>query len=118
MINKIIIAGRIAAEPELKYTQAGTALCSFSIAHNKTAGDREYTYFVDVTTWSDRAERFCQNCHKGDKVVIEGELRVDKYTDRNGENRTRTYIVADWIEYMQRRQEPRFDSIPDEEAPY
>lgn len=91
--NKLILVGNLGKDPELRYTPQGTPVCSFSIATNEKiknrAGERE-----DVTTWYEptiygrQAELAAQFLSKGKPVYLEGRLRLDVWTDREGKERT------------------------------
>ena len=90
--NKIIIVGNLGRNPELRYTPQGTPVCSFTIASNERRKDTSGTV-QDVTTWfrgtlfGQRAETFAQYMEKGKPVYVEGKLRVEEWTDRDGKLR-------------------------------
>jgi single-strand DNA-binding protein len=99
MLNKVILMGRLTADPELRRTQSELAVCSFSIAvdrdfKNKSTGDKE-TDFVNIVTWRQTAEFVSRYLGKGRMVVVEGRLQIRKYTDREGNNRTAAEVVAE-----------------------
>ena len=91
--NKIIIVGNLGRDPELKYTSQGTAVCSFTVASNERRKDKNGEA-QDVTTWfrgtlfGQRAETFAQYLTKGKPVYVEGRLRQEVWTDRDGKERT------------------------------
>jgi len=113
MLNEALIVGRLVREPEIRHTKNGTAVCSYTLAVNRMQNDKEYCDFIDVTSWGRQAEQVKKWCHKGDKLCVEGEIRTDKYEDKNGESRTKTYVVSKTLEFMQTRNEPKFDELED-----
>lgn len=91
--NRIIIIGNLGRDPELRYTPQGTPVCSFSLATNerrkdKTTGENnDITTWFRVTLWGRQAETASQYLEKGRPVYIEGRLRVEEWTDRDGKQR-------------------------------
>lgn len=90
--NKVIVVGNLGRDPELRYTPQGTAVCSFSVATSEKRRDKagemqEQTTWFRVTTWGKQAETASKYLVKGKPVYIEGRLRVEEYTDRDGKNR-------------------------------
>nr|WP_325212961.1 single-stranded DNA-binding protein [uncultured Oscillibacter sp.] len=97
MLNKIVIMGRLTHDPELRRTQAGTAVTSFSIACDRDFkaqdGERE-TDFVDIVAWRSTAEFVSKYFAKGRMAVVEGRLQIRDWTDREGGKRRRAEVVA------------------------
>lgn len=90
--NKIIVVGNLGRDPELRYTPQGTAVCSFSVATNEKKRDKagemqDVTTWFKVTLWRQQAENASKYLTKGSPVYIEGRLRVEEWTDRDGNNR-------------------------------
>ena len=77
MLNKIIVMGRLTHEPELRRTQSGTAVCSFSIACDRDYGkdEEKKTDFLDVVAWRERAEFVAKYFGKGRMIIVEGTLQ-------------------------------------------
>lgn len=101
MLNRICIMGRITRDLELRRTQDGTAVTSFTVAvdddfKSKATGEKK-TYFLDVVAWRQQAEFACQYLSKGRMVVVEGKLTVRDWTDMNGNKRRNAEIIADNI---------------------
>lgn len=98
MLNRIILMGRLTKDPELKRTQSGTAVTSFSIAVDRDFkgqnGERE-TDFIDIVAWRSTAEFVCQYFSKGRMAVVEGRLQIREWKDQNGNNRRSAEVVAD-----------------------
>ena len=93
--NKIILGGRITAEPELKRTQQGTSVVTFNLAINRKSS-KDVTDFINCVAWRGTAEFVSKYFTKGSSIVVEGELQVRNYEDKNG-NKRQTYevIVSD-----------------------
>ena len=99
MLNKIIIMGRLTRDPELRHTQSGTAVASFSLAVNrdfkdKTTGEKS-TDFIDVVAWRNSAEFVSRYFTKGRMAVVEGRLQIRPWQDRDGNKRRSAEVVAD-----------------------
>ncbi|TVQ27995.1 MAG: single-stranded DNA-binding protein [Spirochaetaceae bacterium] len=101
-LNSILIDGNLTADPELKETSKGTPVCNFRLAANRfyRQGDemqKEVSYF-DVETWAQSAERCSRELGKGRNVRVVGRLKQDRWTDDEGQGRSRIKIVADHVE--------------------
>ena len=103
--NKIIIVGNLGRDPELRYTPQGTAVCSFSMATNEKrrdkAGERQdITTWFRITLWNKQAENASKYLTKGSSVYIEGRLRVEEWTDRDGNNRQSLDVTATDMQFL------------------
>lgn len=103
--NKIILVGNLGRDPELKYTTQGTAVCNFTMATNekrkdKTGEMQDVTTWFRVTLWSRLAETASQYLTKGKQVYIEGRLRVDEWTDRDGKARYTLDVQATDLQFI------------------
>lgn len=98
MLNKVFIMGRLTHEPELRRTQSGIAVTSFSLAVDRDFksqdGDRE-TDFIDVVAWRSTAEFVTKYFSKGRMAVVEGHLQIRDWTDKDGNKRRSAEVVAD-----------------------
>lgn len=99
MINKVILIGNLGADPEVRYTQDGTAAASFTVAtmekwKGKDGQMQEHTEWHRVTAWRRLAEICGEYLAKGSKVYIEGKLQTRKWQDKDGSTRYTTEIVA------------------------
>lgn len=105
-VNKAIIIGNLGADPEVRYTQAGDSIGSFSVAttekwrDKQTGEQREATEWHRITTFGKLAEICSQYLRKGSLVYVEGSLRTRKYTDRDGIERYNTEIRADTLKML------------------
>ena len=99
MLNRIIIMGRLARDPELRRTQTGTPVASFRLAvdrdfKDKSTGERS-TDWIDVVAWRATAEFVSRYFTKGRMAVVEGRLQMRDWTDKDGNKRTSAEVVAD-----------------------
>ena len=99
MLNRIILMGRLARDPELRHTQTGTPVASFRLAvdrdfKDKTTGEKA-TDWIDVVAWRQTAEFVSRFLTKGRMAVVEGRLQMRDWTDRDGNKRTSAEVVAD-----------------------
>ena len=100
MLNKNFIMGRLTRDPELRRTQSGTAVTSFSLAVDRDfksqSGEKE-TDFIDVVAWRSTAEFVAKYFTKGRMAVVEGRLQIREWKDKDGNNRRSAEVVADNI---------------------
>lgn len=98
MLNKIILMGRLTRDPELRKTQSGTPVASFSLAVDRDFkgqdGERE-TDFIDIVAWRGTAELVFKYFSKGRMMVVEGRLQIRDWKDKDGNNRRSAEVVAD-----------------------
>lgn len=95
-MNSVILMGRTTSDIELKTTQNGVSVASFSLAVDRkytTKGQERQTDFINCVAWRSSAEFISKWFRKGDMIAVEGELQMKKYTDKNGVERT-TYEVV------------------------
>lgn len=100
-MNKVIISGRTTADIELKATQTGKSVASFTVAVDTGYGENKQTSFLDVIAWEKMAELVSQYVHKGNKVLICGRLQTRTWEDKDGKKRKATEIVANEIEFIE-----------------
>ena len=99
--NKVILIGNITADPELKQTQSGTSVCSFNIAINRYSKepDAKKVDFFTVVAWQAKAEFVSKYFKKGSGIVIVGRLENRDWTDKQGNKRISTEIIAEEISF-------------------
>lgn len=99
MLNKIILMGRLTRDPELRRTQSGTAVASFSLAVDRDFKDKQTgekaTDFIDIVAWRSTGEFVSKYFTKGRMAVVEGRLQIRDWTDQNGNKRRTAEVVAD-----------------------
>lgn len=98
MLNTVIIMGRLTADPELRKTQNGTAVSSFTVAVERRF-QREQTDFINVVAWKQTAEFVEKYFHKGDMIALRGSIQQRNYEDKNGNKRTAVEVVADEVSF-------------------
>lgn len=102
-MNKIILIGRLTKDPELRYTQSGTAVAGFTLAVDRRfsnqSGEREAD-FVNCVAWQKAAEFVSEYFHKGKQMALEGRLQVRSYDGNDGQKRWVTEVVAEQIEFV------------------
>lgn len=101
MLNRILLQGRLVADPELRHTQTDTAVASFRLAVDRDYKDKgtnaRQADFINVVAWRQTAEFAAQYFSKGQMAIVEGKLQVRAYTDRDGNKRTATEVLAEHI---------------------
>lgn len=107
-MNNISLVGRLTADPELKQTQSGISVTSFSIAVDRP-GSQDTTDFIPVVAWRQNGEFVAKYCRKGQRIGLTGKLTSRKYEDRDGNKRTAYEVVADRVEFVESK--PKADSL-------
>ena len=98
--NKVVLMGNLTRDPETRYTQNQNCVCKTGIAVDSGWGDNASTTFVDVTIFGKRGEAFSRYMEKGSLALVEGELRLDTWEDKNsGQKRQKLYVVANSWEF-------------------
>ena len=102
LLNRIVLIGRLVADPQLRYTQTGTAVANFRIAVDRPfanqQGERE-TDFIDIVVWRKLAEVCANNLTKGRLVGVDGRLQVREY-EHEGVRRRQAEVVADQVQFL------------------
>lgn len=104
-MNKVILIGRLGADPELKYTPSGQAVANFNLATDDSYKDKdgkkiEQTDWHRVTSWGKLAEICGQYLKKGSQVMIEGKIKTRSYEDKNGVKKFITEIIGSQMEML------------------
>ena len=105
-LNKVIIAGNLTRNPELKSLPSGLSVCSMGLASNRKYTKKgedetqEETCFVDVTVWGRQGEVCAEYLSTGTGVVVEGRLKFDKWEDNENNQRSKLSIVADRVHFF------------------
>lgn len=102
-MNKVILIGRLTKDPDLRYTQSGTAVASFTLAVNRRFanqnGERE-TDFINCVAWNKFAEFVANYFTKGQQMALEGRLQVRSYEGDGGKRRWVTEVVVEQMEFV------------------
>ena len=104
-VNKVMLIGNLGRDPELRYTQGGSAVCNFSVATNerwrdKDGNNQERTEWHRIVVWGKQAENCAQYLQKGRTVYIEGRLQTRDWEDREGNKRQTTEINAMTVQFL------------------
>lgn len=108
MLNSCVLMGRMVADPELRHTNNGTSVTSFTIANDRDfvrQGEDRESDFIDITAWGKTAEFACNYFRKGMLVAVEGRLESNKWVDKAGQNRVSYFINADHLHFAERKQD-------------
>ena len=105
MYNKIIVAGHLGKDPEMRYTPKGTAVTTLSIAVNTGSGEYERTDWLTAEAWDKTAENANQYLSRGSRVLVEGQMQHDNWQDDNGEWQNRYKIKAWRVVFLDRKGE-------------
>jgi len=101
MLNKIILMGRLTRDPELRHTQQGTSVASFTLAVDRDFkgrdGGERATDFIDIVAWRATADFVSKYFTKGRMAVVEGRLQIRDWTDKDGNKRRTAEVVADQV---------------------
>ena len=104
MFNRVVLVGNLTRDIELRYTTAGAAIGNSAIAvtrkFNVNGEKREETCFIDITFFGKQAEIANQYLSKGSKLLVEGRLKFDQWTDNNGQNRSKHTISVENMEML------------------
>jgi single-strand DNA-binding protein len=98
-INRTILTGRLGKNPDLRYTQSGKAVATFSLAVTDNY-NREVTHWLNIVTWNKSAENVAQYLSKGSHVAVEGRISTRNYENKEGRKVYVTEIVADRVEFL------------------
>ena len=106
-MNKCIITGRIANDLELRATTTGKSICDFRIATNRpTNRDGERVAdFINCRVWNKSAENLVKYQTKGNLIAVIGRIQVENYKDKEGKNKSYTYLLVEDLEYLERKKE-------------
>ena len=99
MVNRTILQGRLCADPEMRRTSNGTAVCSFRVAWSETIKDRETKLFLNCVAWQGTAKLICKYWYKGKEILLEGKLSTREYQDKNGNDRSVTEMTVDRVHF-------------------
>ena len=98
-MNKVILVGRLAQDPEVRYTQSGKAVASFNLAVNRY-GQKDSADFIPIVAWEKLAEVIGNNLKKGGQVLVEGRMQVRSYETQDGQKRRVTEVIVQNLEFL------------------
>lgn len=104
MLNKIVIMGRLARNPELRHTQSGKSVANFAVAVDRDF-EKNQTDFIEVVCWGNTADFVSSYFTKGRMAVVSGRLQIREWTDRDGNKRKAAEVVADNVYFGDSKKE-------------
>ena len=120
MLNRVILIGRLTADPELRYTPSGKPLAKFRLAVGRSfksaSGERE-TDFINIVAWQQQAEFAASYLNKGRLVSVEGRLQIRQWTTQDGQRRQAAEVVCDQLQPLERRREEPAEPAKEGEPP-
>ena len=121
MLNHVTIMGRFTRDPELRHTQSGTAVTSFTLAVERDFKDKSsgeaVTDWISCTAWKGTAEFVSRYFQKGRMAVVDGRLQTRSYQDRDGNKRTAVEVVADHVYFGDSKKKESEGNAPEDELP-
>jgi single-strand DNA-binding protein len=121
VLNRVVLVGRLARDPELRYTASGVAIARFTLAVNRNytnqQGEREAD-FIDITAWRGLAENCANYTRKGSLVGLEGRLQVRNYENQEGRTVYKTEVVADDVRFLESKNRTNNDNVGDSKMDY
>ena len=124
-MNKVILVGRLAQDPEVRYTQSGKAVASFNLAVENNFGNEKKADFIPIVAWSKLAEICGNNIGKGRKILVEGRLQIRSYEGKEGQKKRVAEVIAQTIEFLgsKKTSEPSIaddmgEVVPNEQIPF
>lgn len=112
MINKMIVQGRLTKDAELRQTQSGVAVASFTVAWSEKRGESEQKLFLPCVAWRNTAEFVSKYFAKGQEIAVEGKLSSRKWQDKEGNNRETIELVAEQVHFCGAKKErDSFDDL-------
>ena len=122
MINMVALMGRLTYEPELRKTPSDVSVLRFQVACDRSyqrAGAERQADFIDCVAWRQTAEFISRYFHKGSMIAIEGTIQTSNYTDKNGNNRKQTEVLANNVSFCGSKNESgNMDIEPESAAKY
>lgn len=102
-MNKVFLLGRLVRDPEIRTTQSGKMVTSFTLAVDRLGGGKDSADFIPIVTWEKLAEICGNNLAKGQRTLVEGRLQIRSYDGKDGQKRWVTEIIAQSVEFLDRR---------------
>ena len=118
MVNKVILVGRLGHDPEIRYTQGGSAVCNFSLAtsekwQDKSGEKQERTEWHRIVVWGNQADACSKYLHKGSLAFVEGTIQTREWEDKDGAKRATVEIKASNVRFLDGKSQ-QADSSPGE----
>lgn len=111
MINNTIVQGRFVREPEMRHTQSGKSVCTFTIVWSTKSFDRETKLYLKCTAWNRTADNVIKWFHKGQEAVVRGQLETKTWQDKDGNNKSEIQMTVSEVHFCG----PKMDTIESSE---
>ena len=98
--NRVILAGNLTRDPELRFTNDGIPVCSFGLAVNRRRSRSEEVDFFDISAWRELGETIANYKKKGDPILVEGRLQYRTWEAQDGSKRSKVDVVADNVQFL------------------
>jgi len=98
--NRVILAGNLTRDPELRFTQSGTPVCGFGLAVNRVFSKNDEVDFFNVSAWRELGETIANYKKKGDPILVEGRLQYRTWEAQDGSKRSAVDVVADNVQFL------------------
>ena len=98
--NRVVLAGNLTRDPELRFTQSGVPVANFGLAVNRVRSKNEEVDFFDVTAWRELGETVTNYKKKGDPILVEGRLQFRSWEANDGSKRNKVDVVADNVQFL------------------
>jgi len=98
--NRVILAGNLTRDPELRFTNDGIPVCSFGLAVNRVRSKNEEVDFFDISAWRELGETVANYKKKGDPILVEGRLQYRTWEAQDGSKRSKVDVVADNVQFL------------------
>jgi single-strand DNA-binding protein len=100
--NRVVLAGNLTRDPELRFTNNGIPVCQFGLAVNRVRSKNEEVDFFDITAWRELGETIANYKKKGDPILVEGKLQYRTWEAQDGSKRSKVDVVADNVQFLGR----------------
>ncbi len=104
--NRVVLAGNLTRDPELRFTSGGIPVCDFGLAVNRVRSKSEEVDFFDITAWRELGETIANYKKKGDPILVEGKLQFRTWEAKDGSKRNKVDVVADNVQFLGGRGDP------------
>lgn len=98
--NRVVLAGNLTRDPELRFTGGGIPVCDFGLAVNRVRSKNEEVDFFDITAWRELGETIANYKKKGDPILVEGRLQYRTWEAQDGSKRSKVDVVADNVQFL------------------
>src|SRR3954453_12837367 len=110
--NRVVLAGNLTRDPELRFTQGGVPVANFSVAVNRVRSKSEAVDFFNVSCWRQLGETVANYKKKGDPILVEGHLKYRTWQTPDGTKRSAVEVVADRVQFLSRGTSPQGEAPP------